>query len=173
MMKKSKGILIGLLFITLCAYAQDKKSEKEAKSEIAYSQTKELLNSGQFVFIAERAVAVGGGSVSLITTPNHIRIDQGNADIYLPYYGEIRGVGSYSTDAGIKYQGPINNYKQEFKDAKRRIILKFDLRSNSDAHNFILTVNRKRETKVVVISATRTTISYYGIIRPLNREKDY
>ena len=151
----------------------DKRAMREARAEKTYESTKALLESQKYEFIADRLISSTGFSKSLVTTPNNIRIAGDQADVYLPYYGELRANTPYVTDGGIKFEGKINDYRVEFRDHKRRAVIKFNIDKGIEDHNFILTIARDGSTRATVISSGRTTISYYGIIRAPEADSDF
>ncbi len=143
--------------------SSDKSMKKEEKANRAYEATRALIESSQYEFIADRLISSTGYTNSIVTTPNNIRLNGESVEVYLPYFGEVRANSPYQVDGGIKYEGPIEDYSVEFKDDKRRAIVKFSIDKGIEKHNFIMTINREGYSRVTVISSGRTSISYYGI----------
>lgn len=141
----------------------DKSMKKEEQANRAYDATRALIEGAQYEFIADRLISSTGYTNSIVTTPNNIRIRGESAEVYLPYFGEVRANSAYQVDGGIKYQGPIEDYSVEYKDDKRRAIIKFSIDKGIEEHNFIMSINREGYSRVTVISSGRTSISYYGI----------
>jgi hypothetical protein len=56
----------------------------------------------------------------------------------------------------------MEDYTVEFKDDKRRAIVRFSIDKGIEEHNFIMTIHREGNSRVTVISSGRTSISYYG-----------
>ena len=161
-----------LLLITGTTNAQskaEKRSLKEEKANLEYNSIKELVETGNFVFEAGRTIPLGGQSISLTTNANQLKIQDGEADIFLPYFGVGRGGGGYNHEPGIKYKGMVRHYKTAFKDENRKIIIKFDIKNGSETQNFVCTVGRRGNTSVLVRSSGRSTITYGGYLRPADQ----
>ncbi|MCW5515241.1 DUF4251 domain-containing protein [Muriicola sp. Z0-33] len=145
----------------------DRKAEKTGKANLEYAGTKTLIASGSFLFVADRAIPMGGGRISMVTNFNEIRFEDGNAAIILPYYGTVWGGGGYSHQPVIKFEGAVANYTADFEDKKRRVQIKFDLKDGSEIHNVEMTIRRRGYTSVYLKSTGRSSITYDGYIRPL------
>jgi hypothetical protein len=163
-------LIYTLLLLNIPAHMQaqkptEKKQEKLQQEALAFEATKELIESGDYNFWADRLNASGGLSKSLTTTPNNLRINGGEAQISLPYFGVVRANSPYQVDGGIKYEGAIENYRVDIKEGKRKIVIKFDIDRGIEEHNFIMTVSKTGFTRLTVISSGRTTITYYGYTR--------
>ena len=161
---------IFLFCFVLCSQLQsqskaDKKADRTEKAILDYNSTKTLINSGNFNFEADRAIPMGGGRVSLVTILNHIKFEDGKADIVLPYFGTVWGGGGYNNEPRIEFVGSVENYTVEFDDQKRRIQIKFDLKKGSEVHNLVITIRRRAYTSVHVKSSGRSSITYDGYTR--------
>lgn len=161
-MKNTMYVLMAFILGSTLLWSQD-GSDKSMKKEAAYEATRALIESAQYEFIADRLISSTGYTNSIVTTPNNIRIRGESAEVYLPYFGEVRANSPYQVDGGIKYEGPIEDYSVEYKDDKRRAIVKFSINKGIEVHNFIMSINREGYSRVTVISSGRTSISYYGI----------
>jgi hypothetical protein len=164
-MKNVIVLFMALLMGSSLLFAQEvsnKSMMKEEKANKAYAATRALIESGQFEFIADRLISSTGYTKSIITTPNNIRIKGEQVEVHLPYFGEARANTPYMSDGGIKYKGLMEDYTVEFKDDKRRAIVRFSIDKGIEEHNFIMTIHREGNSRVTVISSGRTSISYYG-----------
>jgi hypothetical protein len=166
-----KDLLIAFIFlmiITSPIYGQSKEEKKKLKAETAakeYDKTKELINSGVYNFQAEWATSQGGRRISLITNPNHVKIDQGEADIYLPYFGVVHVPNAgLAGEGGIVFKGSVENYKVEFNDKKQRATIKFSAKGKNDRFDFTLAVYKSGSTNINVSSNKRSGIKYDGNI---------
>lgn len=120
-----------------------------------YNIIKELIETGNFVFEAGRTLPTGGQSISLTTNANQLKIQDGEADIFLPYFGVGRGGGGYNHEPGIKYKGIVRHYESAFKDENRKIIIKFDIKTVPKRKILPDTVGRRGNTPVLVRSSGR------------------
>jgi len=161
-----------ILCLVLCSQLQSqskagKKADRIEKANLEYASTKGLINSGTFLFIADRAIPMGGGRVSLVTIFNQIKFVDGVADIVLPYFGTVWGGGGYNHQPGIKFEGVVENYSIDYEDQKRKVQIKFDLKSGTETHNVVLTIRRRGYTSAHVKSSGRSSITYDGYLNPL------
>lgn len=173
-----KNILwVGMFVLSLSAVtAQDKGDRnrtKEMQKKASYEFVRNMVENGSYTFIADRAIAVSGMSRSLITTPNSVFVDQGEVDIHLPYYGVVRSAAGYNYEAGIKYKGPAEDYQVTHNDEKRRTVVEFKVKSGFESHRFIITIGKSKQTRVLVISSGRDSITFYGLTRPGKEGSDF
>ena len=145
---------------------EDKRQKKERQKNVAYEATKSLIDSGSYMFDADRAA----GSISLVTNTHRFVVKDGEVDIDLPYFGVARGAGGYNSNPGITYKGVPDKYNVEYIDKKRRSVIKIGVRSGTEHHNITLTVGYGGQTSVNVISSARNSISYSGNLRTLKAE---
>lgn len=160
-------MLLLLGSVALSSAQDDKKLKKQEQAENAYATMKEVVEAGHYNFVADRLISSTGYSNSIVTTPNNILVHDGETQIYLPYFGEVRANSPYQVDGGIKYEGPLEDYSLEFKDSKRRILVKFSIDRGIEEHNFIMSINKDGHARVTVVSSGRTSISYYGRVTAL------
>jgi len=169
-----KDLFITFLFLVMIispTNAQSKEEKKKLKAETAakeYDKTKDLINSGVYNFQAEWSTSQGGRRISLVTNPNHVKIDQGEADIYLPYFGVVHVPSAgLAGEGGIVFKGTVENYKVEFNDKKQRATIKFNTKGKNDRFDFTLTVYKSGSTNINVSSNNRSGIKYDGKINQL------
>ncbi len=156
-MKFSSGFLL-LVLVPTMILAQGKKE----KDQIAYEQTKKLIESNNFIFEANRALPISGSSVSLITNDNFLLIKGDEVYAYLPYFGEGRVSAAYGGEGAIAIKDAPVDYKVRYNDKKNKITIQFDAMGKSEKHSVILDINAYGFTDLIVKSMNRTTISYYG-----------
>ena len=173
-----KNLWILFLFFTFAAspvIAQTKEEKKKQKEELAlkeYETTKALINSKTYNFQAEWATSQKGRRINLSTNPNHLKIENDEADIYLPYFGEVHSSSiGLSTEGGIVFEGTIENYKVEFNDKKQKAVIKFSANGKYDRFDFTLIVYKSGSSNLNVTSNIRSTIKYDGKINELKKNK--
>ena len=69
-------------------FAQEKVSKKE-KKRVQYKETLNLINSGEFIFEANKALEHGGRTISLTSNPNFLIISEENVEADLPFFGQM------------------------------------------------------------------------------------
>ena len=173
-MKKSIILMLSLLLTCMGAIAQNSKAEKKAakkaKAEREFLQSKDLVNSGGFTFVALEAAALGGQRFFLNTIPNYIHIDQEEGDIYMPYFGAVHAANGYSAEAGVKYKGKLEKYNLEINEDKQSMKLTFEVRlKNNEQVEFNFDIYKGGATTLVLASSRRKAITYYGKFRELEK----
>ncbi|MGI9546847.1 MAG: DUF4251 domain-containing protein [Flavobacteriaceae bacterium] len=170
-MKKSLILIMTLFFVSANLQSQltkeEKKQQKREIDEKEYLATKELVNSSAFTFVALQTSPLGGPTVFLNTTPNYINIDGEQADIYLPYFGVVHAANGYNAEAGIKFNGKLENYEIKFNDKKLQILLTFEIQRGHERHEFNFNIFKGATASLVVASSRRNSISYNGLISEL------
>ncbi len=172
-----KTLLLFTLFIlfTNLVEAQTKEEKKQLKKEAAekeYKATKDLINSGAYTFIADWATAQQGGRINLLSNPNHLKIDNGNTDAYLPYFGvgHSASVG-FGGNSGIEFKSAPENYKIDFNDQKQKITIKFTANNKTESFDIILVVQKGRTANLSISSSARGSISYDGKVSLLEKDQ--
>ena len=173
-MKKILTIALSILLTTTVAFAQttkvDKKALKKEKAEREFLQSKDLVESGSFTFVALEAAALGGQRFFLNTIPNYIHIDQVEGDIYMPYFGTVHAANGYSAEAGVKYKGKLDKYTLQINEDKQSMKLTFEVRlKNNEQVEFNFDIYRGGATTLVLASSRRKAITYYGKFRELEK----
>lgn len=172
-----KNICLGLLLLTLSfspIIAQTKTEKKQMKEEKAmqdYTATLDLINSGNYQFEADWAITQNGKRISLISSPNYLRMANGEADIDLPYFGVAHSpTAGYGNGGGIVFKGSVDDYKEKTDDKKQKIAIHFSGKAKSDRYSFKLTVFKNRNANLTVTSNNRSGITYDGKISVLEKK---
>ena len=164
-MKKIVTLSLLLLFCTTSIVAQTKKETKALKAEAAfnnYEALKVLLNSGSYEFVGEWATSNSGRRVSLFSNPNYIRLDAGEASIFLPFFGTSQNAG-YGSGGGIEFEGKLQDYQLTFNDKKQKATIKFRTKGEgTENFDFSIDVFGTGSTNVSVTSSYRSHIRYNG-----------
>lgn len=169
-----KKVLLLCLMITLggtLANAQnkaDRKGSKREKAAAAYGEVKGLIDSGQYHFTADWSNPLGSPRINLQQNINHLKMDGGQADIFLPYFGVARS-GGYGIDPGIVFNGEVSEYTAVHNDKKMRTTVKFTGRNKTEVFNFVLKVYSNGDATVHVNSSYRNSISYNGVLFALEK----
>ena len=80
-------VILCFVFILMMnsVFAQEKVSKKE-KKRVQYKETLNLINSGEFIFEANKALEHGGRTISLTSNPNFLIISEENVEADLPFF---------------------------------------------------------------------------------------
>lgn len=190
-MKKYISILLLVFAINTLSFSQTRAERKQAKKEKTakeFEETKALIASGNFQFEANWATPLGndatnigrslpggsaifkGGRVDVSNNDNHVKINQNNADLFLPYFGRVFFPKRINNERGILYKGQMKNYKVDVKEKKQRISIKFECDSPGDFLKFSYSITSGGSAILSVNSTNRQTISYTGKIIAIQAE---
>jgi hypothetical protein len=157
-------ILCGTQLIT-AQDKEDKKAAKEAKHQQEYEATKTLVESGAFIFNAEWVTTQKGRRINIQGDGNTVSIVKKQCEAYLPFFGTAH-VGKIGGNGGFEVDGPAENYKVEYNDAKQRIKITFEADGESERMGFVLSIGRKGGANLNVNSNIRDSNRYDGKIGP-------
>ena len=149
--------------MTLPFYAQTKRELKKLKEADEFSQTRSLVESGSFRFIALRAFPAKGPTIDLATHHAVAEVLDESAKADLPYFGTAHGGVGYSAESGgIVFEGPIEGMNLSVNEKKYRITLTFTVKSGRDNYKCIYTIMGKGSATLGISSSFREQISYDG-----------
>ncbi len=155
--------------------AQEKLSRKEkraAKREASYQETIQLLESQNFVFIAQRANPQGGGLIDLSTHNADIVIQGDSATCFLPYFGRAYAVPPGTMDGGIKFtRKEMLEYTLEKDSVKQRVFCKFKVQTRQDLYEFTLSGSSLQAASLTVIMINKQAITFSGYLQAEREEE--
>lgn len=130
-----------------------------------------LVESGNFLFIADRAFPSGGSSVDLLNRPNEVEFSGENARGHLAYFGRSHNAASaYTQDGGgIRFDGEM--MKKDIKTKKKKIMLSFTMKGDRDQYSCFLSISASGSASLSVNSNNQSSINYNGVITPKKEEK--
>ena len=170
-MKTKIFTFLFLVFIgvfTVFAQETSKKDAKEKKKTEKENQVKALVNSGSFVFIADRAMPQGGRTVDLISYQAYVKFQPDLIESSLPYFGRAYSGVAYGGDSGLEFEGKPENYN--LGDGKKNVkIINTSVKGDHDSFNINLTITPSGYATLNVLSNNRNSITYTGIIKALEK----
>jgi hypothetical protein len=155
-----------LSFTNSRAQEKTKKQLKEEKKLEKQNQIAVLIDSKEFVFVANRVQPQGGRSINLTSDyfaefhPDLIKCD-------LPFFGRAFSAG-YGNDNGMKFEGKPSIYSIEKN--KKNYAAKIEVRGTSDSYSMILLVYFEGSATLSIISNNRSSISYDGDIKAFKKD---
>ena len=188
---KKYVILFVITSFCLSSFSQtrkERKAQKKAELEINFNETKSLLESKNFVFKANWAIPLGndvaligqnipgggaifqGGRVDVSSNDNFIKLTDGEADVFMPYFGRVFFPKRNPQENGIEYKGSIDEYQVEINDKKKSFVVKFSANPSDDFLRFIVKISADGYASVSINSTNRQSITYNGYITPLERD---
>jgi hypothetical protein len=165
-----------LIFVLTAGYSQNtdkdiKAADKVEKKIELQKLIENLIDSKQFVFIANRALPMGGASIDLTTNSNYVKFNPDYIDSYMPFFGEAYSV-DYNVDTGVKFEGKPEMFtiKRLKKNRGYDILTKVSL--VRDTYDLRLEVGLEGNSTLTISSFNRSTISYNGQIVPPEKQKE-
>jgi hypothetical protein len=164
---KPIAIFTILVVLSTGLFAQEKEARK-AQREALKAQTAQKVDSlvrcKQLTFLARYASPAGLGDISL--GPSYdMNIKGDSVKVYLPYFGTSYLVDYRSSDGGIKFTAPIQNYKATFR--KGNYTISFDARGESDTYRMVFRISQSGFCSLSVNCNNRQSISFNGILDQL------
>lgn len=171
---KTKNILLLLLLslFVISGFAQEKtrKQERKARKIERQEQTAALVDAKSFVFVARTAMPQGFNTINLTSNPNHVQFEPSMIKSEMPFFGRaFTGIG-YGRDAGLHFKGS----PQEFNviKGKKAYQINVTVKGDTDFYRLLLTVFFEGNATLSVNSNNRSSISYAGEIRPIEKKED-
>jgi hypothetical protein len=156
-------ILFFTFFSSTIVIAQE-KSKKQLKQEKTVEKQKQiskLVDSKEFVFIANRMFPQSGGAVNL-TTEYSVEFHPDYINSFLPFVGRgFSGIG-YGGDEGMRFEGKPSIYTIE--KAKKAYVIKAEVKGKNDTYSMMLSVYFDGSATLFINSNNRSSISYDGAI---------
>jgi hypothetical protein len=147
------------MFLILSASFAQKKDKEATKARIA-----EMVADETFSFRAEMVFPQGRPSRILTELYYMLTVNDKKVVCDLPYFGEAH-TASLANDGGIKFTS--TDYSIEKKQVKKGWSLTIKPKNNIDVKECIFTIYDSGSANLVVVSNSRSTISYDGkIIEP-------
>jgi len=129
-----------------------------------------LVESGKFLFTADRALPSGGRTVDLMNRANKVEFNGDNAKGDLAYFGKAHTASAaYSSDGGgIKFDGEMMN--KEIKVKKKKVILSFKMKAPGEQYICSLTSTPSGSATLSISSTNKSSISYNGTVTAIEEE---
>ena len=134
------------------------------KLDRAFLETKSLVESGEFKFVATWGYPQGNSQVSLSSMNNFMMIHENRVDAYLQYYGQVFTSRTAETNAGIVMNGTMEAWKVKYDAKSRNIDYRFSYKHNRELFDVILSISAQGGASMVVSSSKRDPIMYDGYV---------
>ena len=166
-MKKSAKILkvtLLLFFLTEAfglntAYAQNSKQQKENNKEDA---VKKMVESQQYVFVAQSALPMGG-RIRQLTSAYELKVTKDTLEADLPYYGRAYTAPIDPTQGGFHFK--TKNFEYRAKETKKGgWDISITPKDVTDVRQLTLNISKAGYTSLQVTSNSRQPISFNGYI---------
>ena len=158
----NKAVVIILLAL---AYFKTTYGQEVTENRIlnTSSEIQNLINSKNYVFVAQTAFPIGGRAINL-TSPYHVTVSGDTVASDLPYFGRAFVASINPSDGGIRFTSTNSNYKVKGrkKGGWEIIILPKD---SKDVRQMFLSVSESGYGTLQVVSNNRQQISYNGYVK--------
>lgn len=151
-----------LLVVCLLSASLFSMAQKPTKKEIKRAEIQRSIDSQLYVFHAQQAMSMGGGTRQL-TSEYDMRVKPDSITTYLPYFGRAYEVPYGSTDLGLKILTQKFSYQKTVgKKGGWEITIKPTERM--DVQQLYLTVSQDGYATLQVTSLNRQPISFSGYV---------
>ena len=170
-MKNTLLVLVALILFSSQITAQtkeEKKEQKELKSQNDYEAMKDLVNSKSYEFSADW-ISSTGSRINIASGSNTITITQDSAIAAMQYFGTVTNIGSRGSE-GVSFDNEMNNYKVKFDDRKKKISVSFTIKNKSENFDINLTVFSSGKAYADVYSNHKRNVTYDGNVTAVKKE---
>ncbi len=165
-MQNLKNCLLLIVLISTSVISQTKEEKKEMKAQEQAKQfdaIQKLIDSGTYEFYADWANSFQGRRINLVTNPNHLKMNQEEASIYLPYFGVAHNSSpAYSNMGAMEFKGKVENYKIKVNEKKKQTTVTFRCKAKREVIDFTLTIFPDGNSRLNANSNVRTGMNYDG-----------
>ena len=157
-----KAIVIILLALAgvKTTYGQEVNENKNLKRS---SQIQGLIDSKNYVFVAQTAIPIGGRAINL-TSPYEVRVSGDTVASDLPYFGRAFVAPINPSDGGIRFTSTNSNYKVKGRK-KGGWDIEILPKDSKDVRQMLLTVSESGYGTLQVVSNNKQQISYNGYVK--------
>ena len=170
-LRSMKKIVLTVFFgFSLCLLTQgqsreERKALKEQEKLALYEQTKGLIETGSFSFVADWMQSRHGIRRRVLNRLAYLRVSDGNAEAYLPYFGVVRA-GAAHDGGGIEFNDAVSDYQESFDDEELTIALSFKVAYKTEHYQVEMNLVKGNFVHVVVHSSKRDSMDYEGFLYP-------
>lgn len=169
---KTKFFLMTILFVMSIpiAFSQEKSKKtlrNERKTE-HQKQITEMVNSKEFVFVANRALPQGYQAVDMTTNPNSLNFHPEMIESYMPFFGRAYNV-RFGNDNGLKFDGKPDEFS--VKTIKKGYEVNVKVAGKNDFYDLFMTIGPDGNASLTITSNNRSTITYYGNVGAVEKTK--
>lgn len=158
--------------ISAGAQQTEKKTKKELRAEqlaIQKEATKALVESKTFRFDVRTVNPLRGRTVH-VTSDYGVRIENDSIFSYLPFYGRAYSVNYGSSESPMIFDQAIESFIAD--ENKHGYSLQVQVRNQNDVLDFSFQITESGSTTLTVNSVNRQSISYFGELEEVPKNKD-
>ncbi|HKJ40833.1 MAG TPA: DUF4251 domain-containing protein [Sunxiuqinia sp.] len=152
-----------LILLFLVAFGSSFAQEDKKKED----QIRQLIENEKFQFSARSVTPMSGGTINL-TSEYDLVVDTTHVEAWLPYYGRAYQTDYGSTEGGIKFKERAKVLDVKKDDKKKTYEIRIEVDTDNDSYKIFIRAGYTGYASMDIISTRRQSVSYYGIIEPLN-----
>jgi len=162
-------LIAWMLAVTTLVNGQElSRKEQKAQKE---QEIKQLIESQQFRFIARAVLPMSGPRIDLTSTYD-LTVDSTMVEAWLPFFGRAYQAEYGGRDGGIKFKEEVEKIDVTYNKRKQIYQINMDVDTDKDNYRVRITAGLSGYGDVSINSNNRQSISYYGIIEPLEKKKE-
>ena len=163
-MNKYVLFIIGLLSLALLSACKSTKGDTSDLNELRL-----LIESRSFDIENNWALPLRGAQINLVTNDNYLRFRKDSIDIFLPYFGVRQFSVGYNAEAGIRYEGILNDLEIDSSYADK-VKLRLETSIGTEQIRYIITMYPDGKSNLQLLMNQRDNISYRGFYDEQNVE---
>lgn len=167
-MKTIGLFIIIILFTGLCSYSQTDKKEKKAREQLEMAQ---LIESGQFRFVARSATS-NLGTFNNLSANYDMIFDSLTIKAFLPYFGRAYMAQYGSNEGGVKFNRKVEKIERTYTGRKKIYTLTTEVKEPNETYSIIMSIGLNGYADLKISFINRQWISYYGRIEKLEKIKE-
>ncbi|MGN6196099.1 MAG: DUF4251 domain-containing protein [Ginsengibacter sp.] len=125
-----------------------------------------MVDSSQFVFVAERVTPLRG-STRHLTSRYDVIVKKDSLDCFLPYFGRAYQAPIDPSKGGIQFTSTSFSYKQNSSNNGWQVLITPN--DNSDVQQLMFTIFSNGTATLNVVNTHRDPISFYGHLERVNQ----
>lgn len=162
-------LLVAWMLTTAMAAGGQELTRKEQRDQ-KEQEIKQLIESRQFRFLARAVLPMSGPRIDLTSTYD-LQLDSTTVEAWLPFFGRAYHVEYGGRDGGIKFKEEVEKIDVDYNKRKKLYRISMDVDTEKDNYRVHISAGLSGYADVSISSNNRQSISYYGIIEPLEEKE--
>ena len=163
-------LLLSLIINTGFSQGKTRKELKEERKIENQNQTEALVNSKDFVFIANTALPSGFRSVNITGDSYYVKFQPDLIESVMPFFGKGYSGVAIGDDTGLRFSGKPEEFT--VLKNKKNYQIKVAVKGTRDIYRLFLSLGFEGSGSLTITSNNRNTISYQGeILAPVKADE--
>lgn len=144
------------------------RKERQVQKE---EEIRQLIESQEFCFIARSVTPMAGPRIDL-TSRYDLAVDSTRVEAWLPFFGRAYRAEYGGGEGGIKFKEEAEEIDIQYNKRKKIYRISMNVDTDKDNYRVLITAGLSGYADVNITSNNRQSVSYYGVIEPLEEEKE-